>query len=151
MILDLSSAFDTIDHGIMLTRLKYRLGITGTTLKWFKSYLTNRSQNIQVHGRTSAERPVAFGVPQRSVLGPPMFISYTTPLGDIAHRHGINIHLYADDTQLYIAFSPLSAEDTTQTVKRTQACVVEIQEWMLTNKLKLNAEKTGYYDMLASH
>ena len=135
----------------MLTCLKDRFGITGTTLKWFESYLINRSQNIQVHGRTSAERPVAVGIPQGSVLGPLTFISYTTPLGDVAHRHETNIHLYADDTQLYIAFSPLSEEDTTQTVKRTQACVVEIQEWMLMNKLKLNADKTGYYDMLASH
>ena len=94
VLLDLSSTFDTIDHGIMLTRLKDRFGITGTTLKWFESYLTNRSKNIQVHGRTSEERPVAFGVPQSSVLGPLMFISYTAPLGDITHRHGINIHLY---------------------------------------------------------
>ena len=93
VLLDLSAAFDTIDHTIMLTRLRYRFGITATCLAWFESYLVNRSQRIQMHGRISEERPVVFGVPQGSVLGPLMFICYTAPLGDIARRHGINVHL----------------------------------------------------------
>ena len=107
----------------MLTRLRDQFGITATCLAWFESYLVNRSQRIQIHGRISAERPVVFGVPQGSVLGPLMFICYTAPLGDIARRHGINVHLYADDTQLYLAFSPHSDEDTIQAVMRIQDCV----------------------------
>ena len=104
--------------------------------------MENRSQNIQVHDTVSEEQAVAFGVPQGSVLGPLMFFSYTTPLSDIAHRLGISIHLYADDTQLYISFSPLSNEDTHSAMIRLQACVVTIQNWMIVNKLKLNADKT---------
>ena len=92
VLLDLSAAFDTIDHTIMLTRLRDRFGITATCLAWFESYLENRSQRIQMHGRLSAERPGVFGVPQGSVLGPLMFICYTAALGDIARRYGINVN-----------------------------------------------------------
>ena len=98
VLLDMSEAFDTIDHGIMLSRLRDRFGISGTALKWFESCMENRTQNIQVHDTVSEEQTVAFGDPQGSVLGPLMFISYTAPLCNIARRHGISIHLYADDT-----------------------------------------------------
>ena len=151
VLLDLSAAFDTIDHTIMLTRLRDRFGITTTCLAWFESYLGNRSQRIQMHGRISAERPVVFGVPQGSVLGPLKFICYTAPLGDIARRHGINVHLYADDTQLYLAFSPHTDVDTIQAVTRIQDCVAELQDLMNINKLKFNATKTEISVMCAPH
>ena len=80
-----------------------------------------------------------------------MFICYTAPLGDISRRHGINVHLYADDTQIYIAFSPLSEEYTIQEVKHIQACVAKIQEWVGINKLKFNAAKTEIIVMYAPH
>ena len=148
---DLSAAFDTIDHIIMLTRLRDRFGITATCLAWFESYLVKRNQRIQMHGRISAERPVVFGVPQGSVLGPLVFICYTAPLGDIARRHGINVHLYADDTQLYLAFSPHSDEDTIQAVTRIQDCVAELQDLMNINKLKFNVTKTEIIVKCAPH
>ena len=87
-------------------------------------------------------KAVAFGVPQGSVLGPLMFISYTAPLCDVARRHGMSIHLYAEDTQMYISYSPLSNEDTNSAMMSLQACVVALQNWMIVNKLKLNADKT---------
>jgi hypothetical protein len=105
VLLDLSAAFDTIDLTHMLTRLRDRFRITATSLALFESYLVNRSQRIQMHGRIPMERPVVFGVPLCSVLGPLMFIFYTTPLGDIARRHGINVHLYADDIQPYLVYA----------------------------------------------
>ena len=151
MLLDLSEAFDTIDHTITSSRLRDRFGITATGFAWFESYLVNQSQRIQMHSRLSAEHPVVFGVPQGSVLGPLMFICYTAPLGDIARRHGIHVHLYADDTQLYLAFSPHSDEDTIQAVTRIQDCVAELQDWMNVNKLKFNATKTGMIVMCAPH
>ena len=78
-----------------------------------------------------------------------MFICYTAPLGDIAHRHGINVHLCADDIQLYLTFSPHSDEDTIQAVTRIQDCVKELQQWININKLKFNAIKTGIIVMCA--
>ena len=84
-----------------------------------------------MHGRISAERPVVFGVPQGSVLGLVIFICSTALLGDIACRHGINVHLYANNTQRYIAFSSLSKVDTIQAMRRIQVCVAEIHEWMV--------------------
>ena len=113
----------------MLSCLRDRLGISGTALKWFESYLENRSQNIQVHDTISEEQAVAFGVPQGSMLGPLLFISYTAPLCEIARRHGISIHFYAGDTQLYISFSPLSNEDTNSVMMRLQACWVRLLTW----------------------
>ena len=80
-----------------------------------------------------------------------MFICYTAPLGDIARWYGINVHLYADDIQLYIAVSPLLDEDTIQTVQRIQTRVAKTQEWMDINKLKLSAAKTEIIVMCAPH
>ena len=80
-----------------------------------------------MHCRISAERPVVFGVPEGCVLGLLMFVCPIAALGGIARRHWINVHRYADDNQLYIAFSRLTEEDTIQAVKRIQACVAEIQ------------------------
>ena len=81
-----------------LDRLHKRYGITGTALSWFETYLTDRCQIIQLNGESSDEMRLQFGVPQGSVLGPLLFTSYTAALGEIARRHGVELHLYADDT-----------------------------------------------------
>ena len=74
------------------------------------SYLQNRVQSVQIGSEFSKEQHLKFGAPQGSVLGPILFTIYTTPLGRIKRQHGLTFHLYADDTQLYIAFKP---SDTT--------------------------------------
>ena len=142
VLLDLSAAFNTIDHSILLNRLHKRYGITGTALSRFETYLTDRCQVIQLNGERSDEMRLQFGVPQGSVLGPLLFTSYTAPLGEIARRHGVELHLYADDTQVYMSFSPLSDESTTRTFHRIEACIAEIRTWLKDNKLMLNDEKT---------
>ena len=119
VLLDFSAAFDTIDHTILLTRLRDRFGRTATCLAWSQMYLANRSQSIQIntwHNISGMSCGVRSSGRFRS--RPFMFICYTAPLSDIARWYGINVHLYADDIQLYIAFSPLLDEDTIQTVKR---------------------------------
>ena len=102
VLLDLSAAFDTIDHHCLLHILESSFGIQGNVLAWFQSYLTGRTQTVRIKKCTSEPHELKYGVPQGSVLGPILFTIYTTPLGKLIRRHGLTFHLYADDTQLYI-------------------------------------------------
>ncbi|TWW71159.1 putative RNA-directed DNA polymerase from transposon X-element [Takifugu flavidus] len=138
VLLDLSAAFDTVDHSILLQRLEHVIGIKGTALDWFRSYLSNRYQFAHVHGVPSSYRRVSHGVPQGSVLGPILFTLYMLPLGNIIRQHGIHFHCYADDTQLYLSMKP---EETEKLVK-LQTCLKDIKYWMSSNFLLLNPGKT---------
>ena len=142
LLLDLSAAFDTIDHKILLSRMESHLGISGNVLKWFQSYLSERTQKVQIARTFSAEQTLIWGVPQGSVLGPVLFLIYTLPLGDVIRRHGLKLHIYADDTQIYFCFRPVSTLAIMDGIDRIQRCVLEVQEWMAANLLKLNADKT---------
>ena len=140
VLLDLSAAFDTVDHELLLMRMSHRFGISGNVLKWFRSYLTLRSQVVVLLDSSSEQRYIECGVPQGSVLGPILFTMYTSPLGDIARRVGLSYHLYADDTQLYVAFKPGTTDQVC--CQQIQDCLVAMQEWMNSNFLKLNNDKT---------
>ena len=98
--LDLAAAFDTVDHNILLSRLEHVFGTHGTALHWFSSYLSNRTQTVSINNLKSDPVPVPYGVPKGSVLGPVLFVLYTTPLSDVIERHSIHHHSYVDDTQL---------------------------------------------------
>ena len=100
-LLDLSAAFDTIDHSILLHRLKSWFGISNAVLTWIQSYLSSRSFSVDINGIKSSSFQLLYGVPQGSVLGPLLFILYTTPLSTIISRSSVNHKLYADDT-LYL-------------------------------------------------
>ena len=106
VFLDLSAAFNTIDHSVLLHRLETKFGFTGTALEWFKSYLSGRFQQVVIDDATSDKFNMDFGVPQGSCLGPLLFSIYTTPLFDIVSNHLPTVHCYADDTQSYLAFQP---------------------------------------------
>ncbi len=138
MLLDLSAAFDTIDHNILLNRLENFVGFSGSALAWFKSYLSDRHQFVAVNEEVSYRSQVQYGVPQGSVLGPLLFTLYMLPLGDIIRDHGVSFHCYADDTQLYISSWP---NESYQFEKLTE-CIVNIKKWMTVNFLLLNSEKT---------
>ncbi len=143
--LDMSAAFDTIDHKILLKRLEQECGITGHALTWFEPYLSGRQQAVIINGARSKEYPLDFGVPQASVLGPILFGLYAHPLEDIARKHNLQFHIYADDTQLYLAFKPSNKKHpntTEEAIKRVEACIEEIKEWVAKNFLKLNDDKT---------
>ena len=141
VLLDLSAAFDTIDHQVFLARLEQENGITGNALDWMESYLTGRQQHITINGTMSDKIDLQFGFPQGSVIGPFGFKLYTKPLTEIAKKHDISIHLYADDTQLYTTFDP---EDSEAALSKLEACIEEIRSWMQKNFLKLNNAKTEF-------
>lgn len=141
VLLDLSAAFDTINHSTLLSKLNYKFGIRSNVLKWFESYLNDRSFSVTINQACSEKCFLRIGVPQGSILGPILFILYTKELEDIAKRHGFRIYLYADDTQLYIEFNPLFV-DMLVIEKRIVECLNEIRKWMLSNHLKLNTSKT---------
>ena len=142
VLLDLSAAFDTIDHDKLLSLLNTNFGIQGSALQWIKSYLSDRSQSVLINGETSETLNLKWGVPQGSVLGPILFTIYTTPLANVIRKHGIEFHLYADDTQLYIGFKLSSPSSKADAIKKLEACIDDIRKWMADNLLKLNGDKT---------
>ena len=138
-LLDLSAAFDTLDHPILLKRLETTFGVTGTVIDWFVSYLSGRFQSVIVDGVVSASRPLVYGVPQGSVLEPVLFTLYSQPLSDVISVHNCDYHKYADDTELSKSSPPdqfLSVQSCIQT------CIDDVLLWMNSNKLKLNTDKT---------
>jgi len=103
VLLDLSAAFDTIDHEILLSRLATDVRVKGITLSWLMCYLSDRTQVVSCADDLSSSRPVTCGVPQGSVLGQLLFCICTRPLEQIIERHKIQHHFYADETQLYLS------------------------------------------------
>ena len=142
VLLDLSAAFDTIDHSNLLSCLQNWFGVGGCVLKWFTSYLTDCYQSIKIGSTLSDVCKLLFSVPQGSVLGPLLFSLYTTPLNSIIRRHkGIKFHFYADDSQVYIHLSQKNASAAFEKLNR---CLDDVKEWMSTSKLKLNPDKTEF-------
>ncbi|CAB4000445.1 RNA-directed DNA polymerase from transposon X-element [Paramuricea clavata] len=144
VLLDLSSAFDTVDHQVLLRRLQVTFGITGNALEWFRSYLSGRSQRVVINGSHSREFPLMYGVPQGSCLGPLLFIVYSSKLFEVIKNHLPDAHAYADDTQLYISFKPDSTASELEAVTSLQNCIADIKTWMTVDKLKLNDDKTEF-------
>ena len=138
-LLDLSAAFDTLDHSVMLKRLEMSFGFRGSLLRWFSSYVSDRFQRVVIDDVCSEPSALLYGVPQGSVLGPVLFSLYSQPLSDVISSHGCQYHKYADDTELSKSASPDSFSTVTLTV---QSCVHDISSWMNSNKLKLNPDKT---------
>ena len=141
-LFDLSAAFNTIDHTILLRRLDDWFVVTGKALDWFQSYLTGGCQRIKLGDCLSSKADLKFGVPQRSVIGPLLFTLHTTPLSSMIFEHAIPHHLYADDSQLCVS---LASGDSAAALNGLQSCLASVQSWMSTNKLKLNPDKTEFF------
>ncbi len=143
ILLDLSAAFDTVDHSILLGRLRDCIGLHGSALEWCQSYLTNRPEYVRVGNASSSPVFHDYAVPQGSVLGPQWFTIYTYPIHNIILKYGLMYHIYADDTQLYICFNPTQSS-ADHVIEQIEACICEIRQWMQDNFLKLNDEKTEF-------
>ena len=137
--LDLSAAFDTIDHTTLLNRLTSGFGIMGSAHNWLRSYLSNRSFSVISGSTSSSTLSSSCGVPQGSVLGPILFIIYVSPIASIVSSHGVNQQQYADDTQLFLFLSPASLSSKLASL---QQCVSSLHSWFLHNGLVLHPSKT---------
>ena len=141
VLLDLSAAFDTLDHSSIFELLSDWYDISGTALNWVRSYLSNRVQRVYLLDKLGEPFKTDYGVPQGSVLGPLLFTLYTTPLSSVISRHNICHHLYADDTQVYLS---LSKTDPEMSLSLVQQCLQDVSDWMIASKLKLNPDKTKF-------
>ena len=151
VLLDLSAAFDTIDHCILISRLSSRIGIGGVALDWFQSYLKGWTSQVDIAGELSNPTIANFGLPQGSVFGPLGYTVYTLPIGDITRHHQISYHIYADDTQLYISFNPKVPGEMNRAISKLEKCISDIKIWMTVNKLKLNDDKTEFFVAASPH
>ena len=141
VLLDLSAAFDTVSHNIILKRLTSSFGVKGNAIRWIRSYLMERSQSILISGKCSDPAKLKYGVPQGSVLGPTLFSDYSSPVAALIRSHGISVQCYADDTQLYVSFHP---SEEALALERLERCITDLRCWMNMNRLKLNDSKTEF-------
>jgi len=143
VLLDLSAAFDTVDHPILLRRLETSFGLKGKVpqyaLQWLRTYLVGRRQYVRRGSSTSSPAFICCGVPQGSVLGPILFLLYTADLSSVIESRGLRCHLYADDTQIYGYCRPHATLELMETMS---GCIDDVQSWMHANRLQLNPAKT---------
>ena len=137
-LLDLSAAFDTVDHNILITRLSCWFGNHGSVLNWFESYLTSRSFRVKCDMDFSSEHISSCDVPQGSVLGPLHFVII---LSTLSSSLSLNHHLYADDTQLFFSFHPRNFDSS---IVHLQTALRHISSWMSAIQLTLNSSKTEF-------
>ena len=138
-MLDQSSAFDVVNHQVLLERLSHTFGLTGKVMVWIKSYLSSRSMYLYFNGNASSVTSIACGLPQGSVLGPLFFLLYTAPLLPLIKQHCFKVRAYADDLQIHdhVHFTSASA-----LVARFSDCVDAVKSWMASNRMRLNPSKT---------
>jgi len=138
--LDLSAAFDTLDHVKIIDRLK-QIGLGYRSLLWFQNYLRNRQYKVKVNDETSTVHNLKYGVPQGSILGPILFVIYINELFDILDSNNIQYHAYADDLQLYTS---TNVEKFSESKIHLENVVQKCITWFRSNKLMINESKTEY-------
>ena len=133
VFLDFSKAFDTVNHTLLLQKLEH-MGIRGTSLKWFESYLTNRTQVVCIDDINSSEKNFLTGVPQVNVLGPALFLCYANCINNVCSL--VKSVQYADDTTLYLSHK--NSQYLSDTLNR-QLIILDL--WLCANRLSVNIQK----------
>lgn len=138
VLLDLSAAFDTVDHRLLCDKL-HAVGIRNDALKWIADYLADRSQSVSINGTVSSAMTLMHGVPQGSVLGPLLFLIYMLGVGDVISNKGMYYKLYADDIQIYTSALP---QHLPASAIKMEQCIDQVKDWLTTNFLCLNESKS---------
>ena len=136
LFLDLSKAFDTVDHAILFDKLEY-YGIRGLALDWIKNYFSNRTQYVEFNGKSSVRSKISCGVPQGSILGPLFFLIYINDINNVSAA--LNLILFADDTSVFMSHKDLDYLAHTLNLELNKLSI-----WFKANKLSLNLKKTKY-------
>ena len=136
MFIDLSKAFDTVNHEILLARL-HHYGVRGTSLKWFESYLSDREQFVNYNGYSSSHKKVKCEVPQGSILGPLLFLIYINNLSSASKA--LDFILFADDTNIFFSHSNLESLSLIVNSELNR-----LTDWFRANKLSVNIKKSNF-------
>ena len=136
--LDISAAFDCVVHDVLLRRLEFCYGVSGSALGWMRSYLEERSQFVMLQSSRSSTQHLDTGVPQGSCLGPFLFCIYVSTLANVIPNN-VLFHQYADDTQLYCGISTANFSEEAAIIER---CSEAVERWFLRNGMLLNGNKS---------
>ena len=139
--IDLSAAFDTVDHNVLLSVLENKFGVGGTALELCDTYLCPRHCKVNINKSYSTPRELPFSVPQGSCAGPVLYSVYASTIHHTIINDQISLYGYADDHGLRMTYKP-DTESETSTVKDLQDCLSSVKDWMDENWLKMNSSKT---------
>ena len=143
MALDLSAAFDTVDHQILLDVLNSHYGVSESALRWLDSYLKPRTCKVNVEASYSSERDLTFSVPQGSCMGPVLYLTYAGTLQEVIPS-GVTLYGYADDHAVKLSFPTVDGTEETTAIEELEQCALRIKSWMDENRLKMNTSKTEF-------
>ena len=140
---DLSTAFDTLDHSVLLNVLYNQFGITGNALNWYNTYLRPRLCYVEITGSRSQSRIIDFSVPQGSCAGPVLYSIYASTHQAVIPE-GIDLNGFVDDHNVKKAFKAGNKEDEEEVISDLEMCTTRINNWMNVNRLKMNTDKMEF-------